>query len=175
MPNKKLPIYWLIVDLPDEYFLEDLSRNYSIDGKLTVYYLDFRNKDRDINTTLPNMINIVTTIQPAMKHPDFIKNSLKKSIEIGKVCYFRENRSDNFDSKILNIDELIGLGSICNSGRVIIKGCTTILVDNELEKSLSDFIKKSLNNSTFSFCGEYTPGEIKRLVEDFFFELPNDI
>ena len=74
----------------------------------------------------------------------------------------------------LNTDELIGLGSICNSGGVIIKGCATISIDNELEKSLSDFIKKSLDNSTFSFCG-YTPGEIKRLVEDFFIALPNDI
>ena len=173
MPNKKLPIYWLVVDLSNEYFLEDLFKSCSVDSKFTIYYLDFRNKDRDINTTLPNIINIITTIQPVMKHSDFIKTNLKKSIEVEKVCYFRGNRSDDFDSETLNTDELVGLGSICsNGGGVIVRGCTTISIDDELEKSLSDFIENSFNNSVFS---EYTSGEVRRLVEDFFIALPNDI
>ena len=149
MKRKILPVYWWIVDKPES-------------GQLIHYGFDFRNKERDISSGLPNALFLISKFIPVLKKPDFLLDSLITSFRSNNICYSSEIFIDlNYSER----DFIINMRPY----DTILCGKSFIKLGTGLEGFLLERFYEEVYND---FGNSFNSAESMRLVEDWFSGLP---
>lgn len=143
--NKLLPIYWWLVERPEG--IKDF-----------VYCFDFRNKERDSSSGLPNTISLITSQIPTLKGSDFVLNGVLRSINTGKISYSNEIWVEPKFSREKVLYYI-------KPHYTILCGIKVVELDVELENFLSERFYEEVYND---FGNSFNSAESKRLVQDWF-------
>lgn len=157
MKNKILPIYWWIKELPDSEAGEDGEYK-----RLFYYGFDFRNKDRDENGGLPNVLFLISKFIPVLKKSDFLLTGLMKSFDTDNICF----SSETWVNPDYSEEEFIYQMKPYNT---ILCGKSFIKLGAGLEEFLFERLYEEVYND-FGNC--FSKAESRRLVEDWFSGLP---
>lgn len=151
--NKILPIYWWIKELPDSEAGEDGEYK-----RLFYYGFDFRNKDRDGEGGLPNVLFLISKFVPVLKKSDFLLTSLIKSFDTSSICF----SSEVWVSPDYSEEEFIYHMKPYNT---ILCGKSFIEIDQKLENFLIERLYEEVFND---FGNSFSSAETRRLVNDWF-------